>query len=69
MPFLPDDRDLETLRINLMAAVGHDAPSKSLFTREGIRLSPAEITEIKSWLPDIGVIGVVNATRIRVAKV
>lgn len=69
MPFLPDDGDLETLRINLMAAVGHDAPSKSLFTREGIRLTPAEVIEIKSWLPDIGVIGVVNATRIRVAKV
>jgi len=69
MPFLPDDGDLETLKINLMAAVGDDAPSKSLFTREGIRLSPAEITEIKSWLPGIGVIGVVNANRIRVAKV
>lgn len=69
MPFLPDDGDLETLKINLMAAVGHDAPSKSLFTREGIRLSHSEITEIKSWLPDIGVIGIVNATRIRVAKV
>jgi len=69
MPFLPDDGDLETLKINLMASVGDDAPSKSLFTRENIRLSPAEILEIKSWLPGIGVIGVVNSNRIRVAKV
>lgn len=70
MSFLPDDGDLEALKFNMDAYFRDPAcPEGAKFERAGIKLTPAEIAEIKSWLPGLGVRGLVTPTRILVAKI
>lgn len=69
MAFLPEDGDLETLHINMGAYFqDENCPEGAKFERTGLRLTQSEIAEIKSWLPELGVRGLVTQSRILVAK-